>query len=614
MVPCVPSRKPPGWTGVLASVVAVTLATVAIYALKSVAPVVSLSVVYLPAVLIIAAYWGLVLGLLTSLASAAAFNFFHLPPTGRFTIADSRNWVALAAFVLVALVVSTMAELARGRAAEAERRRREADLAAMLARELLAGEQTQDALRATAHRVAEALGLASAALELGQADGNERHVALSLHGPGGETVATLLVPRDLPADTAQRLRSQVAPALAALVAVALHRDAVQAEAVETAALRRSDELKTALLRAVSHDLRTPLTAIVTAGHALGSSSLTGEERDQLSVAVVEEGERLSALIDKLFDLSRLQAGRIEPRRESVSIEEVLLAAEDALRAAAGRVQLTVDAQTPPLLADAAQLERVFANLIENALRYSDGQPVRVSARRIGSRVVVRVTDRGPGIPDSEQERVFEAFYRGADRSRASTPGSGLGLAIAKGFVEANGGTIAVESLPGQGTSLVVSFPLDEGSRGVSQKPIVLVCDDESQILRALRVILRDAGFEALPADSGEQALDLAAVHNSRRRDPRPRATGHGRRRGLPPPARVEQDADHRALGRRRGGHQGARARRRRRRLRHQALQPARADRTPGGGPAPGGARARRRRDPGRGARGRPGCACRAPGW
>ena len=118
--------------------------------------------------LVIAAYWGLVLGLLTSLASAAAFNFFHLPPTGRFTIADSRNWVALAAFVLVALVVSTMAELARGRAAEAERRRREADLAAMLARELLAGERTQDALRATAHRVAEALGLASASLELGQ--------------------------------------------------------------------------------------------------------------------------------------------------------------------------------------------------------------------------------------------------------------------------------------------------------------------------------------------------------------------------------------------------------------------------------------------------------------
>ena len=186
---------------------------------------------------------------------------------------------------------------------------------------------------------------------------------------------------------------------------------------------------------------------MTAGHALGSGSLTGEEREQLSDAVVEEGERLSTLIDKLFDLSRLQAGRIEPRRESVSIEEVLLAAEDGLPAAAGHVRLVVDPQTPPLMADAAQLERVFANLIENALRYSGDQPVRVSVRRIGSRVVVRVTDRGPGIPEGEQDRVFEPFYRGSDANRR--PGSGLGLAIAKGFVEANGGTIASSRSPGR---------------------------------------------------------------------------------------------------------------------------------------------------------------------
>ena len=441
------------------AVLAVTLATLAIYPLKSVAVTASLSVVYLPAVLVIAAYWGLRLGLLTSIASAAAFNFFHLPPLGKFTIADSRNWVALVAFVLVALVVSAMAQLARGRAIEAERRRREADLAATLARELLAGDRTPDALRSTARRLAEALDLSSAALELGEVAGSERQVAVPLATDRAQPLATLLVPRDIPADTMLRLRSQVAPALAALVAVALHRDAAQAEAVETAALRRSDELKTALLRAVSHDLRTPLTSIVTAGHALGSSSLTDEEREQLSGAVVEEGERLSALIDKLFDLSRLQAGRMEPRRESVSIEDVLLAAEDALPAYPSRppVQLAVDPDTPTLVADAAQLERAFANLIENALRYSSDQPVRVSVRRLGARVVVRVTDRGPGIPDTEQERIFEPFYRGANSHRG--PGSGLGLAIAKGFVEANGGTIAVESLPGQGTSLVVTFPL-----------------------------------------------------------------------------------------------------------------------------------------------------------
>ena len=452
-----PIRRPPAWIGLLAAVLAVSLATLAIYPLKAVAPTVSLSVVYLPAVLVIAAYWGLALGLATSLASALAFNFFHLPPTGRFTLADSRNWVALAAFVLVALVVSTMAEIARGRAVEAERGRREADLAATLARELLAGDRTQDALRATARRLAEALGLSSAALELGQVDGNERHVAVPLAAGGSSQLATLLVPRDIPAAAMARVRSQVAPALAALVAVALHRDAAQAEAVETAALRRSDELKTALLRAVSHDLRTPLTSIVAAGHALGSNSLTDDEREQMSNAVVQEGERLSALIDKLFDLSRLQAGSMEPRRESVSIEEVVLAVEDALPAGSAHVQLVVDPDMPALIADAAQLERAFANLIENALRYSAGQPVRVSVRQVGGRIVVRVTDRGPGIPDGEQQRVFEPFYRGTGAQ--PSPGSGLGLAIAKGFVEANGGTIAVESLPGQGTSLVVTFPL-----------------------------------------------------------------------------------------------------------------------------------------------------------
>jgi two-component system sensor histidine kinase KdpD len=198
IVPCVLSKKPPAWIGLSAAAVAVTLATLAIYPLKSIAPVVSLSVVYLPAVLLIAANWGLALGLLTSIASALAFNFFHLPPTGKFTLADSRNWVALAAFVLVALVVSAMAELARTRAIEAERRRREADLAATLARELLAGEHTQDALRPAARRLAEALALTSASLELGVVPGSDRHAALALRDRSGETLATLLVPRDTP--------------------------------------------------------------------------------------------------------------------------------------------------------------------------------------------------------------------------------------------------------------------------------------------------------------------------------------------------------------------------------------------------------------------------------
>ncbi len=455
------ASRPDLGLGIAAAVGSVAAATAAVYALKSLAPVVSLSVVYLPAVLLVSAYWGLPLGIATSVLSAAAFNFFHVPPVGRFTISDGRNWVALGAFLTVAVAVSTIADLARSRALEADRRRAEADLAAALARELLAGSETSRALAGTARRVAEALGLSSASIELGVSRGEERRRALALSGADGIQVATLLVPRDLSGDAEQRLQAHVVPALGALVAIALRRDALQAEAVETAALRRSDDVKTAVLRAVSHDLRTPVTAIVAAGHALGSDSLTPGERTELSAAVVEEGEQLAALVDKLLDLSRLQAGRAEPRRDWVSLEDVVLAARDGVLDSGGEVRLSIDPDVPPVRADAAHLERAFANLIENALRYSGGQPVSVRVNRSGSRAVVRVVDQGPGIPPADRARIFEPFYRGTTKAREPWGGSGLGLAIAKGFVEANGGTISVDSLPGQGSSFVVSLPIEQ---------------------------------------------------------------------------------------------------------------------------------------------------------
>jgi two-component system sensor histidine kinase KdpD len=276
-------------------------------------------------------------------------------------------------------------------------------------------------------------------------------------------VATLLVPRDLSADGDQRLRTDVVPALGALVAIALRRDALQAEAVKTEALRRSDDVKTAVLRAVSHDLRTPVTAIVAAGHALGSEALTATERTELSAAVVQEGEQLAALVEKLLDLSRLQAGHAEPRRDWVSLEDVSLAARDGVSGGDDHVRIAIEAEVPPVRADAAHLERAFANLLENALRYSGGLPVSVHVRQSGSRVVVRVVDQGPGIDLAERVRIFEPFYRGPASTGEPWGGSGLGLAIAKGFVEANGGTIAVDSLPGQGSSFVVSLPIEESA-------------------------------------------------------------------------------------------------------------------------------------------------------
>jgi two-component system sensor histidine kinase KdpD len=461
-------QRPQRRTGIAVAILSVAVATTAIYFLRKVAPVVSLSVVYLPAVLLVSTFWGLTLGLLTALLSAAAFNWFHIPPTGGFTILDSRNWVALAAFMIVAVVASTISELARSRAEEAERRRAEADLAAALAHELLLGEDTQAALGSAARRVAEALGLASAAIETQpthSAEPDPRRTAFPLRGVDGEPMATLLVPADLPADTEQRLRTQVVPTLEALVAIAQRRDAMQAELVETAALRRSDDIKTALLRAVSHDLRTPLTAVVAAGHALGADSLTDEERTELSTAVVEEGTRLAGLVDNLLALSRLQAGSATPRSDWVSIEDLVSAAAEGLRGDPVDVRITVDPDVPEIRADAAQLERAFANLLENAGRYGGGSPIFVHARRgggpAGEGVLVSVTDQGPGIDAVEQERIFEPFYRGRNARAQTWIGSGLGLAIVKGFVEANGGSISVQSLPGQGTTFYVLLPVAE---------------------------------------------------------------------------------------------------------------------------------------------------------
>ena len=227
---------------------------------------------------------------------------------------------------------------------------------------------------------------------------------------------------------------------------------MQAEVIEAEALRRSDELKTALLRSVSHDLRTPLTSVIAAGAALDSPNLTDAERAELSEAVVGEGKRLSRLVENLLDVSRLETGKAEPHREQVDITEVLEAARESLGLDRGAVRIAGEPNLPTLQADPAQLERAFANLIENGYRHSGGRPVFADRRIVEGHVVVRVVDQGSGIPESQWERIFEPFYRGNGAG-----GSGLGLAIAKGFVEANGGKIAIESLPGQGSAFVVSF-------------------------------------------------------------------------------------------------------------------------------------------------------------
>ncbi|HEV7563425.1 MAG TPA: ATP-binding protein [Solirubrobacterales bacterium] len=370
------SGKPPSaWLGALASLAVIAVGTGLVYPLKEVAPAISLGVIYIPGVLLISTIWGLRLGLVTAVLSALSFNWFHLPPLGRLDVRADHDLVALVIFGIVAIFGATLADLARARTAEAERRRLDADRA-----------------------------------------------------------------------------------LEELEAMARERDRMQAEVIEAEALRRSDELKTSLLRSVSHDLRTPLTSIIAAGAALDSPSATPAERHELSEAVVEEGHRLSRMVENLLDVSRLESGKAEPHREPVDLPGLLEAARHSIGAGGGVVKLALDQDLPPLSADPAQLERAFANLLDNAIVHGEGQPVLVRSRLVGPRLVVRVVDRGPGIPENDRERIFEPFYRAGN---GGGNGSGLGLAIARGFIEANGGEVEVESLPGQGSSFVVSFEAPE---------------------------------------------------------------------------------------------------------------------------------------------------------
>jgi two-component system sensor histidine kinase KdpD len=382
---------------------------------------------------------------------------------GRFTLADSENWIGLLAFVVVAVATGLVAELARSRAQEADQRRREADLASEMAQLLLGASRVEDALPVAAERIAAAAGVQAARIELDGGVPEAGELEIPLMREDGRLGTLLLGPGSSDSDRAW-IERRIVPPLESILAAALGREALQAEVVETAALRRSDEMKTAVLRSVSHDLRTPVTAILTAAGALDADDPTRENAAEVRDLVTDAATRLWLLIEKLLDLSLLQAGRVEPHLAWYSMEDVL---DEAVEQTGSRedIQLSLDRGLPLLQGDPAQLERAFANVLENAARYSDGKPVSVRARVVGGRLRVRVVDQGPGIAPGELERVFLPFYRSPGAARAHH-GSGLGLAIAKGFVEVNGGRIAVESVPGQGTSFVVDFPVPDAHPGV----------------------------------------------------------------------------------------------------------------------------------------------------
>jgi two-component system sensor histidine kinase KdpD len=442
---------------------AVALATGLVALLDLAAPVAGLGVVYLLAVLLLAIRRGELAALATALLSVLALNYFFIAPVHRLTISESENVVALGVLLIAALVVGRLASASRERAAEADER----------ARVAAARERDATMLAAAASSVLEGTGLDA------QLENIERSLAA---GGEGQRVRVELSPvpsageGELVVRLGAQLRSgwlyapagagwersdlkRIGDALGRLIDVALERDRVAAQAAETEAARRADVLKTAVLHAISHDLRSPLTAITTAAGGLAAGAVGERDRRELVAVIEDEAARLSRLIDDLLDLSRIEAGALDRREDWCDLHDVVGSA--VRQARARHADVVVDVQLPaelPLVrADGAQLERVFANLIDNAVRHTPpGTRVRVTGGAGSGLVTVRVIDRGRGVPQGQRAQIFEPFFRGRAKGGG---GSGLGLAICRGFVQANGGRIVLQSgTPGE-TTFAVSFPL-----------------------------------------------------------------------------------------------------------------------------------------------------------
>ena len=366
------------------SLAALVTATGLVYAIKPIAPVLSLGVLYTPAVLAVAVFFGAIYASAVAVASMLVFNFLFLPPLNTLSLADARNWTALAVYLATAVVCSNLATSARRRAAEAEQRELEAALLADASAAVLR-EEPLDEIRERADHVL-AGELAHARFEAG--------------------IQSLL---------------------------ALAEERLHAETV-----RRSDALKTVILQTVSHDFRTPIATIRAAVDGLQASELTlsADDRADLLDTIGLEVSRLTRLVESVLDLSRLEAGAAAPRTEMWDVDDLLAHAVSDVTSS-DRVHVGAMRELPPVAVDAAHIQRVLVNLLENALKYSVGD-VDVLARPGGGGVLLEVVDEGGATP---------------------APGLGLGLAIARGFAEANGASLELFPRDGGGTCARLVLPV-----------------------------------------------------------------------------------------------------------------------------------------------------------
>ncbi len=441
---------------------------------------------FLVGVVVVALVGGLIPALLEALAGSLLLNYYFTPPIHQFTIADANNAWAILVFVVVAILVSTVVDIAARRTKQAARASAESELLVTTAGSVLRGQQ---ALPALLEQIRESFGMRSVSLLeclTGDCtDGSEPTRAASsaasrLRGAGKgwnavatagrepattpedadvevpvtDTLSLALRGRPLAADDRRLLG-----AFAAYAAAALEQQRLAAEAEAAKPIAEADRMRTALLAAVSHDLRTPLASAKAAVTSLRSPEVHWDaaDRDELLATADESLDRLARLVDNLLDMSRLQAGALSLFPRPVGVDEIVARSLDDLGPRSEAVAVDIPESLPEARVDPAILERVIVNLTENALRYSSpGKPPLLTASTLGDRVELRVVDRGPGIPEKEKDRIFVPFQRLGDTD--NTTGVGLGLALSRGFTEAMGGTLTAEDTPGGGLTMAISLP------------------------------------------------------------------------------------------------------------------------------------------------------------
>lgn len=437
----------------------------------------TVALTFLLMVLGAAALWGLPEAIYASVWSMVCLNYHFLPPLQSMGIDDPQGWVEWGAFLITSLVASDLSTRSKKRALEAMRRQREIEKMYSLSCSLMPDDTVAALAIRIPRQVSEIFGCAGVALydsascevhktgnvenldtgELkkmaGQADlfrDDRRNVAIVPVRLGGVEMGSLGLARPAMSNT-------IMQAIGNLVAMAMDRAHKQELAGQAEASRRHQELKSMLLDALAHEFQTPLTSIRTGISAMLAESPAPEQREWLEI-MGEESARLSSMMAETIQMARIEAGHVDLDRQTHTVEDLVCSALQKETAEPPQVAVAIPEGLPPVSADAGLIRLVIRQIVGNALKYSHpGTSVRLSARAEESGVVVSVADRGPGIPEDEQRRIFERYYRG-QQGRGHPTGMGMGLPISRQVIEAHGGRIWVESRPGEGTTFHFILP------------------------------------------------------------------------------------------------------------------------------------------------------------